>query len=75
MNPLWIPSREVVFRVCIVRDVHAKLCASYLAYRDLAPDPRPPPAPPAPWSSPGVPVGLPAGVPAGVMPLSWCPGE
>ncbi len=32
---------EVVFRVCVVRDMHAKLCASYPRYRCLAPDPCP----------------------------------
>ncbi len=40
---LWITNREVVFRVRVVRDVHAKLCASYPGYR--APDPCPAPAP------------------------------
>ncbi len=36
MSPLWTPSREVVFRVRVVR---AKLCASYPANRGLASDP------------------------------------
>ncbi len=83
MSPLWIPNREVVFRVRVVRDVHAKPFASYLGYRGLAPDPCPTIAALAPAAAPAVaPVvsrGCPGGVPA-VSPVvspgvSWeCPG-
>ncbi len=76
VSPLWIPNREVVFRVRVVRDVRAKLCASYPGYRGLAPDPCPiaPPAAPAlaPALAPGVSGWCPGGVPV-VSPCSGVP--
>ena len=36
MRPLGPPSREIVFRVRVVRDVRAKLCARYPGGRVLA---------------------------------------
>ena len=42
MSPLWIPNREVVFRVRVVRDVRAKLCASPPWFLASDPGPCPP---------------------------------
>ena len=63
VSPLWIPNREVVFRVRVVRDVRAKLCASPPWF--LASDPGP--CPPLLLSSSPPPRRGPAGVPAGVL--------
>ena len=63
MSPLWIPNREVVFRVRVVRDVRAKLCASPPWF--LASDPGP--CPPLLLSSSPPPRRGPARVPAGVL--------
>ena len=59
----WGNNREIVFRVRVVRDVRAKLCASHPGYPGLAtvPCPTAPPAPAdrAPGLSRGCPVGCP----------------
>jgi len=71
-------NREVVFRVRVVRDVRAKLCASYPGGVAIAPDACPAAAP-----APSVAVLVSRGVPAGVPVVSrlfsfwfrlWCPG-
>ena len=64
------PNREVVFRVRVVRDVRAKLCANHHWVLALAPDPCPP-TPPR-FCRSGVPAGVPAGVPVSRL-VSWCP--
>ena len=59
-----------MFRVRVVRDVHAKLCASSPLPLALAPDPCPaPPAPPRFCRR-----GVPAGVPVSRL-VSWRPGR
>ncbi len=78
MGPLWIPNRAVVFRVRVVRDVRAKLCASYPANRGLVPDPCPTAPPPAPAPAVVVPVvsrWRPGGFPGRALGVSQkCPG-
>ena len=70
------PNREAVFRVRVVRDVRAKLCASYPGYLGLALEKCPAAAPAAVAPSvatPGVPL-VSRWCPAGVPPVSrWRP--
>ena len=63
------PNREVVFRVRVVRDVRAKLCASHPWVLALAPDPCPTPTPAPPRFCRG---GVPDGVPVSRL-VSRCP--
>ena len=65
MGPCESPNREIVFRVRVVRDVRAKLCASHPGYPGLAtvPCPTAPPAAAPADRAPGLSRGCPVGCP------------